>query len=150
MFKKVLVPLDGSSLAEIPLGLVEDLAAKMGSEITLIRIVTPLTGLLAGEGVPVGAEQLLKQETEEAQRYLSGVAERLKAQGQLVRWVVEIGRPEEKIIEYAEQNGFDLIAMATHGRGGVMQWAFGSVAARILQGTSVPILLVRAVGSERK
>jgi nucleotide-binding universal stress UspA family protein len=80
----------------------------------------------------------------EAQQYLEGVAEPLREEGIDVSTATDVGPVAECIIEYAETNQVDLIAMCTHGRTGLARWVYGSVADRVLRVGGLPVLLVRA------
>jgi len=71
------------------------------------------------------------------------VKERLTRKGIKARSVVETGQPAERIIEYANEEDVDLIALSTHGRSGMGRWLFGSVADKVVHGSEKPVLLVR-------
>lgn len=142
MFKRILVPLDGSALAEQILPQVQALARLHESEIFLLRAAE--AHAFPGSD-PTQAQVEVVQEAEE---YLKGVQDRLQRGGvKKVNWAVWYGSPAEAITEYAKVHEVDLVAMLTHGRSGVSRWVLGSVAEKVLRGTSVPILLVRAPGA---
>lgn len=126
-----LVPLDGSALAELPFALLDQLGGRMVTRVLLVRVVDP---------------ERLSGETEEAERYLKEASERLGARQEgrdvTIETAILYGKPAEQIIERAGRDR-DLVIMATHGRGGVERWAYGSVADRVLQGLRLPLLLVR-------
>jgi nucleotide-binding universal stress UspA family protein len=139
---RVVVPLDGSPLAEEVLDPVRLLAVARGAELLLLRVVEPPVPLeVDGEGYL----SLNKREAElaEAQRYLDSIAGRLRAGGVMVtaRAVVEQAVPT--IVGTAADFRADLIAMATHGRGGLARFVLGSVATGVLHRASTPLLLVR-------
>jgi len=136
VFNRVLVPLDGSDVAEAILSRVEELTAKLGAEVVLLEVLSE-TGVL-----PTTAHQ----EYNEAKEYLDGITQRLRDQGIEASAAIRYGEPAEEIVDYAQANKVDLIAMSTHGRSGVSRWVFGSVAEKVLRGTDVPIFLVRAPG----
>lgn len=136
VFNRVLVPLDGSDVAEAILSRVEELTAKLGAEVVLLEVLSE-AGVL-----PTTAHQ----EYNEAKEYLDGITQRLRDQGIEASAAIRYGEPAEEIVDYAQANKVDLIAMSTHGRSGVSRWVFGSVAEKVLRGTDVPILLVRAPG----
>jgi len=136
VYSKILVPLDGSEIAESILPHVKDMAVAHGAEVILLRVL-PATGVL-----PSAAER----EAMEARNYLSAVEKRLQQQGVNARFTIRHGEDAEEITDYAEVNDVDLIAMSTHGRSGVGRWIFGSVAEKVLRGTNKPILLVRVPG----
>ena len=172
MFKKVLVPLDGSELAEAVLPYVEDLGKRCTAEVILLQVIAtppdrataiyrPPTGDMPMPPLPESAEDVdiaqhpIYREQEmaslraEAERSLAGVKGHLSKAGLKARVEVLFGRPAEKIIEYAVKEGVDLIAMATHGRSGFSRWVFGSVAEKVLRATAFPILLIRPPGAEK-
>jgi nucleotide-binding universal stress UspA family protein len=137
MFKKILVPLDGSKLAEGILSQVESLAKIHDSEITLLRVAL---AHLFSVGDPVENESIAIRKAEE---YLAGVEARLKSSGLKVTSVVHYGNGAQEITDYARDFHFDLVAMSTHGRSGFGQFVLGSVAIKILHVSTVPIFLFR-------
>lgn len=147
MYKKILVPLDGSKLAECVLPHVRTLA--QGSEvkeIVLVRVVEPFYP--RGDFV-LEESQIKKLEAEHkvaAAEYLQKLAQDLKLNGIKVSYEVLFGFVAESLAEYVEKNQVDLIVIATHGRSGVSRWVWGSVADRILRSSCVPVLMVRAPG----
>ncbi len=98
---------------------------------------------LAGEGY-MPLDNIMESASQDAQRYLDGVAARLEAQGIKTSTTLQIGGVANAIIDFAEENSIDLIAMCTHGRTGLARWALGSVADRVLRAGRVPLFLVRA------
>jgi nucleotide-binding universal stress UspA family protein len=156
VYGKILVPLDGSKLAEAVLPYAQELARRFDSEVTLIQVVAPLSKLVAetmpsaleptGAAAAVGLEaasEALKAEREDAHSYLEGVAERLKGEKVKVRAEVVEGMAGDTIVEYAGQQGMDLIAMCTHGRSGLRRLVFGSTADHVLCRAGTPVLLIR-------
>jgi nucleotide-binding universal stress UspA family protein len=138
MFKKILVPLDGSKLAEGILPRVEWLAKIHDGEVTLLRVA--LAHTFPGTD-PVQHQVNVVREAEE---YLAKVEANLKSVGVKVNSVVRYGHDAEEIVDHAKDRDFDLIAMSTHGRTGVGQWVLGSVASKVIHAATVPILLCRA------
>ncbi len=149
MYQKIVVPLDGSELAECVLPHVE--AVGKGCEVRdviLIRVIEPLELPTRG-GIALSKDDLHQIETEqrtEADRYLKKIASRLKRKGLFVRTEVLQGKATEAIAEYTKKNNVDLIVLATHGRSGLSRWFWGSEADRILRSVCVPVLMVRAPG----
>jgi nucleotide-binding universal stress UspA family protein len=157
VYGKILVPLDGSKLAEAVLPYVQELAQRFDSEVTLIQVIAPLSKLVAetmpaameptGAGAAVGVEaasEALKAEREDARTYLDGVVGRLKAQKIKVQAEIAEGTAGDAIVEYAHGHAMDLIAMSTHGRSGLLRLVFGSVADQVLRQAGTPVLLVRS------
>ena len=143
--QRILVPLDGSIRAERVLPAVTPIAQALGSEVILFQVpIVYVSGWMTGEWfLPV--QGILATAEQDAQAYLSHVATRLKQQGVNASTATEIGVVAESIIEHAEANRVDLIAMCTHGRTGLRRWTLGSVADRVLRAGNIPILLVRAM-----
>jgi len=154
MYQKILVPLDGSELAECVLPHVEAIATGCNAgSIILARVVEPF-------GLPVAVEYDIysRKEIEEewqlfeleersvAERYLDQVANRFRKEGRYVQSQVLAGRVAESLADYAAENGVDLIVIATHGRSGIGRWVWGSTADRLLRSSCVPVLMVRAPG----
>ena len=147
MYKKVLVPLDGSELAECALNHVKSLS-KDGSvgEVTLLNIVNVDIPWLRSEN---GHEQFDISKVREnvfnsSQKYLTGVESRLASEGFEVKTEsLEANRPAHAIIEYAQKNGMDMIAIATHGYTGMKGMMMGSVALGVIHQSHVPVLLIR-------
>jgi nucleotide-binding universal stress UspA family protein len=162
MYKKILVPLDGSKLSECALPHAVELAKGCDTEeVILISVTERVRGLTrapeayeryrtsddigvqgAGSRIMVTFGKLEKQ----AQRYLSRIAKRLEAKGIKVYKEVLLWPPAEAIASYAEQNNVDIIVMASHGRSGPSRSAHGRVAEKVLKISRVPVLMVRAPG----
>ncbi|HBB17301.1 MAG TPA: universal stress protein [Syntrophus sp. (in: bacteria)] len=145
MYKKVLVPLDGSDLAECMLSHLKSLF-KDGSvgEVTLLNIVTidiPWAELESGH---FNYSALKEQVFTSSKKYLAKVKSRLSSEGIKVESVsMEANRPAEMIMDYAKKNGMELIIMATHGHTGFKRLMLGSVASGVLNQSTVPVLLIR-------
>ena len=147
MYRKILVPLDGSELAECSLPHVEAVARGCEApEIVLMQVTEPI--YLPGEYVISDKDRnrLEEQHRSAAEQYLGGLGRRLGEDGLSVSDAVVSGKVAETIVDYAEKHDVDLIIMATHGRSGVSRWALGSVAERVLRLSCVPVLMVRAPG----
>jgi nucleotide-binding universal stress UspA family protein len=142
--RRILVPLDGSELAEAALPRVAALARASGARVTLLQVVGPPAPELRPSevaGLPEDDEAL----AERARRYLAGAAARLSEQGVGVETEVAFGWPAERIGAAAAEGHADLIAMSTHARGGLDRLIVGSVADQVLRRAEVPVLLVRGV-----
>ena len=145
--RTILVPLDGSELAESVLSHVEAVAKQRGAELVDVVLLTVCEPLFFPSdyppAIPLTGERL-------AEQYLAGVEKRFKNVGLKVRSEVLVGeplagKPADEIVDYANRNHFNLIVIATHGRSGISRWAYGSVAEKVLLGVSSPIFLVRPV-----
>lgn len=137
MFKKILVPLDGSKLAEKILSRVEWLAKTHDAEVTLLRVA--IASSFPGTD-PVQHQLSVVREAEE---YLAKVEGWLRDVGVRVNSVVRYGHDAQEIVDHARDRDFDLIAMSTHGRSGLAQFVLGSVANKVINTAPVPILLYR-------
>ncbi|HXX95345.1 MAG TPA: universal stress protein [Planctomycetota bacterium] len=135
MIKHVLVPLDGSRLAESVLDPVVQLVRSSQGSILLLHAVTP------AESFAMTASEFVTRERRHSARYLARLSERLGDQGIGVEERVVTGEPSRVIVATASREKVDLIAMSTHGRSGVREWAFGSVAERVLRSTGIPTLI---------
>jgi nucleotide-binding universal stress UspA family protein len=150
MYNKILVPLDGSPIAETVLPHVQKIARGAGNpEIILFRVCEPPV-LLADypADLPLEWTEHVKQETDHIQEvcriYLSKVEKDLRSSGLNIRTESSVGsNVAEQIIDYAVKNKVDVIVLATHGRSGISRWAFGSVANKILHSSPVPVMIVR-------
>jgi nucleotide-binding universal stress UspA family protein len=149
--RRILVPLDGSKLAEQVLEPTIALGSLMDAEYTLVRAVEPS---LLPDGFPVVAElsaieqPRLEKLRAEAQAYLAGVAERLRAKGLRMQTHVVVGAcMAAAVLDVARDKKMDLIAIAIHGRGGFKRLLFGSVADKIVRGTFTPVLVYRPVAN---
>ncbi len=149
MYKKILVPLDGSALAECVLPHVESIAKGCRvEEVIFLRVTEPFRHFCDLDGC-VTQETMNSIDTDNksaAEKYLNELTKRTRYDGVSVKPEVITGTPGESIAQYAMKNSIDLIAIATHGRSGVSRWTWGSVADRILHSACVAILMVRAPG----
>ena len=145
MYKKILVPLDGSEIAEKALPHMEAIASGCNVvDVVLLRVIEPLP--LPGNHVISEGDRvrLESRHRSEAHSYLENLVKRLKDGGRSVKMDIIEGEAAETIVDYAEKNGVDLIVMATHGRSGLGRWALGSVADKVVRHAHVPVLMVRA------
>jgi nucleotide-binding universal stress UspA family protein len=142
--ERILVPLDGSAVAEQVLPLTTQVARAFEAEIVLFQVpIVYASGSFTGDWY-MPFEGVFETAERDAQAYLRRVAGHLQAQGLQVSTAMRMGGVANAIIEYAEANEIDLIAMCTHGRTGLARWAMGSVADRVLRAGRMPLLLVRA------
>jgi len=151
MYKKIMVPLDGSKLAECVFPHLETIVKGCESpEVIVVQAVEPLS-------VPYGREvsqfasleQVKAFETHqkvEAEKYLKEIVARLRKTGINAKADVIYGKASEALSDYATKNDVDLVIVATHGRSGISRWVWGSVADRLVRSVRVPVLMVRAPG----
>ena len=149
MYKKILVPLDGSKLAECALEHVKTIAIGCNvPEVVLFRVVEPnlvLTDALA-EGATMYSD-LNDEIQKEAENYITGITIQFKLESGIdVKSALAYGNAANEILEYANTNHVDLIVMTTHGRSGVSRWLFGNVADKVSHHSTVPVLIVTPSG----
>jgi len=142
--RRILVPLDGSPMAEQVLPPVSSVARALDARLVLFRApIVYTSGAMVGEWY-LPLEGVLEVTEQDAQVYLAHMAERLAEEGLKVSTAMQRGGVAEAIVDYAEANQMDLIAMCTHGRTGLARWMLGSVADRVLRAGGVPLFLVRS------
>ena len=146
MYEKILVPLDGSYLAETAIPHVQAIASGCHvSDVVLLRVIEPLPELPEGR-FPANKKAMqnaMEEIKKEAREYLGLVQKRLKDNGIAAQTEVLVGRPAETIADYTEKNGVELVIMTTHGFSGITRWAMGSTADRLLHSSCAPILMIR-------
>jgi len=141
MYKRLLVPLDGSDLAEKALAYLPCFSDKEQTQILLLGVLDTMRYATVSLGyVPMNLNEL----SSNYETYLQGAVKRLRGQGYQVTTELVEGDAAECILEMAKTSHADLIVMATHGRSGVLRWTMGSVAERVMQEAPLPVLLVRA------
>ena len=151
MFKKILVPLDGSVLAEMALQTAVSLAQQTEGEIVLLQIPTTHTPILPSTPEAVtynlyASDYALDEGASTSREYLNQIRYGVGRHIEGVRWhvCVEEGDPASVIVDVAQANKVDLIAMSTHGRSGFGRWVMGSVTEKVLRHAPCPVLAVRS------
>jgi nucleotide-binding universal stress UspA family protein len=144
---RLLVPLDGSQLAEAVLGPAGEVADALGAELVLLRVVEPADGFaaLGLSYLPAKSQAVL----DEAQGYLDGISTSPSMAGRTTTRLVAAGDPAAKIAAVARDEDVDLVVMATHGSGGLTRLTMGSVATSVLHRSATPLLLVRSLAARR-
>jgi nucleotide-binding universal stress UspA family protein len=149
MYKKILVPLDGSKRAEAILPHVQELAQRYEAKVIFLRVVEPPPLMVAPAQPDMSLyQQQLEQRREEAEVYLKAIEGKFQQLGIDAPMALGRGPVVEAIISEAERQEADLIALASHGRGGLAQVFYGSVAAGVLQRVDRPLLVVRSLTRE--
>jgi nucleotide-binding universal stress UspA family protein len=143
MYERLLVPLDGSQVAETILPFAAQIAGPVDAEVLLLRVMEPMSGASALASGGIVAPDVLVLEQLDAKRYLDEVAKQLTARGLRARTVVRLGSPAAEIADIAKAEKVDLIALTTHGRTGIRRAVFGSVAQTVLRAAAVPVLMFR-------
>jgi nucleotide-binding universal stress UspA family protein len=142
MFEKILVPLDGSELAEVALPYAEELAGRLGSKVTLLY-VSESTEDQYRHMHQFYIQKMVENTKQGAERNLGKlVAKEIKVDS-----TVLVGHPAEEIVDYADKEKIGLIVLSTHGRTGIKRWAIGSVAYKVVKAASQPVAIIRAKGA---
>lgn len=143
MYQKILVPLDGSGRAERILPHVEELALNFGAKLILLHVVQPNSIYTEPANTQFNLESMERRE-KEIEDYLNGKRGEFTEKGISAETRIEHGAIATTIYEAAQLEDVDLIAMASHGRGGLARVFYGSVASALLQRVDRPLLLVRS------
>jgi len=150
MYKKIMVPLDGSQVAECVIPHIETISGKSATRVELVTVVEPLDIPTRGQ-IAISDDEIKQIDNEgknEATKYLKQVSSRLTKAGVNTDTVILSGKPADSLVSYAVNNGVDLIIMATHGRSGISKIFWGSVAEKILRATDIPVLLIKTTSCE--
>jgi len=143
-YRRILVPLDGSPEAEAILPLAEELVDQLDGDVVLLRVLLPYTAMAVPDMPPLVAIEAAQEVQTEVTEYLGGLAAAITAKGLRVQFAAPSGDPGRRIVDTAREMDVALIAMTTHGRGGLGQVTFGSVAESVVRDAPVPVLLMRA------
>jgi len=139
MYEKILVPLDGSELAEVALPYAEELAGRLGSEVNLLAVSESAETESYHEHL-----MYIQRMVEPTKRGIEMYLEKPHGRAIKVDSGILVGHPAEEIVDYADKADIDLIVMATHGRSGVRRWVLGGVADKVVRATKRPVALIRA------
>ena len=145
MFHKILVPLDGSPLSEEAVAPALEVARRFNATILMFR-ASILPEHLMVSPVPVSPATYAEIEEsilETTREYLDGMKARYANSGVQIETAHASGEAAREILDFAQQQGVDLIAMSTHGRSGFQRWLFGSVAEKVMRHAPCPVLAVR-------
>lgn len=147
MYKKILVPLDGSRRAETINSHVEELALCLGSSIVFLQVLEPTATMVSPyDMVPYYDAEEMDRRAKETSTYLTGIVGEFQEKGINASHVTMRGPVVRSILDAADQEKVDLIAMASHGRSGLARVFYGSVAAGVLHQADRPLLIVRSQG----
>ncbi len=142
MYTKILVPLDGSALAERAIVQAEEIAKAAGAALLLVQVVQAPLGKTPEAG-QAEEEQAFRETAAQARAYLGMVTTRVSSAGVRTRFVVLEGSPASGILAFAHDEDVDIIVMSTHGRSGISKMVMGSVAEKVMLTTKRPVLLVK-------
>lgn len=145
MYRRILITLDGSTMAEQALSTALTLARQFESGLVLLRIVMPLPkSYRAGVASVAAIEAAERDAVLEAATYLEGMAASIREKGFAVQVAAHLGNPPKAIVEYVQENQIDLLVMCTRGQTGPARWLLGSVTDHVVRGSSVPVVVVPA------
>jgi nucleotide-binding universal stress UspA family protein len=161
MFKRLLVPLDGSRFASRALPYAAEVAERFGAELILIQVIKPATSVIdagAAVGVPLGASEIAvqaaleadKRNAARARRYLSGKVRAIRSRHIQPSYRVLVGDIARAIMEFSEKESIDLVVMTTHGKSGLRRAIMGSVADVVIRESGKPVLVIRPQTSSKK
>ncbi|MBN1855657.1 MAG: universal stress protein [Dehalococcoidia bacterium] len=149
MYDKILVPLDGSKESECVIDHVRIIAKACGTpKVVLMRVLEPFSAGAINYVGEATAKNVQKKAREAAEEYLSYVGDSLRTHCGGVENVVVEGNPAAEILDYIAKNGVDFVAMSTHGESALHRWAVGSVALRVMQHSTVPLMTVSPARSK--
>lgn len=139
-YHKIVVPVDGSGWAERAIPHAVDIARANNAEVILLHVFRPPAYEYTDQIALAGQEEQIDTVRQQVKQYLMSVREQhIEAR---VQWIEGIG-VAHLICDYINNEGIDLVIMSTHGRTGLARFLFGSVAAKVMEGVKVPVLLVR-------
>ncbi len=149
MYRRMLVPLDGSELAEVVFPYTEELSARLNIDVILLQVAGPVLGQF-GPMRRAYIERAIEIVRRKAQKVKEDIGVGLQTKPIQVQGELIEGYPAEVILHYVEEKEIDLILMATHGYSGLKRWSLGSVASKVLSASKIPVWLVRAGIPEMK
>ncbi len=147
MYRKILLPLDGSNLAECAIEHAKEIAG--GCHVSEVDIITVIKTYFWWEDDitdPEILQEIADDEKSKAQDYLAKEKRDLENAGLFVKTAILEGNAADQILDYAEKNGVDLIVMSTHGRGGATRFAFGSVTDKVIRTSPTPVMAIAPAG----
>ncbi len=146
MYNRILLPLDGSAIAEQALPHAIALVERFQAELIILRTFEPLAEKIGMMGDLVKRAEDVTRAI--AEKYIENISASVQERGIRVKSIIIEGRPHSEIVRFAETEQVDLIVISTHGQSGLTRWLMGSVADRVARGVSVPVLLVRSQETE--
>jgi len=142
--RRILVPLDGSALAERALIPAQYLAKAFDAEVLLFRVQEPFSFVQSGLTAAMSTAAFDDALLEVVEEYLTEKTLEMRSQGVHVGWETQFGTAAENILDVAQKRTVNLVVMSTHGRSGIGRWIMGSVADRVLRASRIPVLLIRS------
>ncbi len=145
MFKRILVPLDGSILSEAVLPHAQNLARALDIEIVLLHVDVSPAPEFELHTSPLSLPEEVKKLRENEKAYIKNICSKVESEGARATYLLREGPVAETILEVAEIMQADMIAMSTHGRTGMLRLLLGSVAERVVHQSHIPVTLIRPV-----
>jgi nucleotide-binding universal stress UspA family protein len=142
MYKRVLVPVDGSEVAEAIVPFILEIAGPLDMEVVLLQVNQPVPPVIVEDSAYFEVEDV-EGRREAAEAYVAGLAAEMQAKGVRTETRVRRGDPVTEILAAAKEEGADLIAMTTHGRSGLPRVLFGSIAEGVLRHAPIPVFLMK-------
>lgn len=149
MSQTILVPLDGSPLAEMALWDARALAQLPDSKVILLHVIPPIEDVIT-DGEVIAIDQQWENRRIHAVRYLENVCVGPGWKGVKTQVVVEMGNPADVILDFGRKHKVNWIVMSTHGRTGINRWVYGSVANKVLEAADRTVVLVRATSHQEQ
>ena len=143
MSQTMLVPLDGSPLAELALNETLALSELPNSQVILLQVIPPIEDVIFGSEI-ITIDQQWEVKRARALDYLGGVLERPEWRQVKTEIAVKMGDPAHVILDFARDSKVDRIVLSTHGRTGISRWVYGSVTRKVLEAADRTVVLVRA------
>ena len=153
MYNKIMVPLDGSQLAECVLPHVQAITSGCKiATVVFVRVIDPgtVSASLPAQG-ELGFQEKSRRQLEEERKknagaYLKKIVDSVSIENAVLNYEVLEGSVAETLADWAKKNNADLIVIASHGRSGIGRWVMGSVADRIMRSVCIPVMMIRAPG----
>lgn len=143
-YRKIVVPIDGSGWSESAIPHAVDIARNNNSEIILLHVFRPPAYEYTDQIALAGNEDQIQQVREQIKQHLMGLRNQLRSEQLNCRVQFIEGQGVANLIcNYINEEGVDLVIMSTHGRSGITQLLFGSIAQKVLHGVKVPVMIVR-------
>lgn len=143
MYKRILVPLDGSIFSEAVLPHAQTLAKELDAEIILLHVIAKPSTEFEPHTSPLTPPIEIKKEQAETKEYIKAVCSRIEKEGAHATYLIRDGAVAETILDVAEVMQVDMIAMSTHGRTGLLHLLLGSVAEQVLHRSPILVALIR-------
>jgi len=147
IYNSILVPLDGSPLAEAAVSHAAVLARLCNADLTLLMVVPPIADVIETPLERISIDEQWEVRRSEAVKYLASIRGRSEYARLRMHIEVEIGPVAETILNWTESHRIDLIVMTTHGRSGIRRWVWGSNTEKVLRAAPTTVMLVRSSAS---